>query len=270
MVYRLLLRRDEPIPDCRGEFGLCPSILRTCHQVLSEARIILYSENTFSMTIFDKGGGKSGGKRAYFLKCDNFAGDARHEFGSRLEEMRRFNISVELQDESDFWNVKASVRDVCNVLSDVCVLDYLHITLDGRDVFEAQSLSRVLESFTLLRNVRSVELEGIPPVYSQYLTSKMTGCSPLCHLPKMYDALEFYAGPFNCCEKGLQEACNAMEDDDVDRFKDAREELITLVTKRMADARDHLFDHDGNWTRTMLGPLADIDGDGLGSRCSTC
>ena len=71
----------------------------------------------------------------------------------------------------------------------------------------------------------------------------MTGNSSL-HLSKMYDALEFYAGPFDCCEDSLQEACDAMEEDDVDRFKRARAEIITMVTERMSNATNHLFDHD--------------------------
>ena len=84
---------------------------------------------------------------------------------------------------------------MCKVLSEFPKLDYLHISLDGRGCFDAQSVAHVLESFILLRNVRCVILDGVPPVYAQYLERKMTGSSPLDHLPKMYEALEFYAGP---------------------------------------------------------------------------
>ena len=44
----------------------------------------------------------------------------------------------------------------------------------------------------------------------------MTGDDVLVHLPKMYEALQGYAGPFDCCEEILQEACDAMEEDNVD------------------------------------------------------
>ena len=241
-IYRLLLCDDEPLSDARTDIHLNPSILRTCRQVLTESRIVLYSDNIWSMKIWDK----AGGPRAYFLNCDHFGLDAEERFGLRLKDMRRFKILVELQADYEFWNVKAAVRAVCNVLSEIPHLDYLHITLDGRGQFDAESFPRALESFTLLRNVHSVVLDGVPPVYAQYMKSKMTGCSPLDHLPKMYEALEFYAGPFDCCEEGLQDACEAMEEDDIDRFKCAREEIITIVTDRMTNARDHLFDHDAS------------------------
>jgi hypothetical protein len=159
--------------------------------------------------------------------------------------MKQFEILVEIQSEYEVWNVKEAARAVCSVLSGVGNLDYLHLKLDGRG-FDAKRFPRVLESFALLRNVRKVVLDGVPPVYGQYLRGKMTGCSPLDHLPKMYEALEFYAGPFDCCEDLLQEACAAMEDDDVHRFKHAREEIITVVTEHMTNAIDHLFDHDAS------------------------
>jgi len=156
--------------------------------------------------------------------------------------MKKFEILVEIQAEYEVWNVKAAARVVCSVLSRIGNLDSLHLKLDGLG-FDAQRFPRILESFALLRNVRRVILDGVPPVYGKYLRGKMTGCS---NLPKMYEALEFYAGPFDCCEDVLQEACAAMEDDDVHRFKHAREEIITMVTEHMTNARDHLFDHDAS------------------------
>jgi hypothetical protein len=71
----------------------------------------------------------------------------------------------------------------------------------------------------------------------------MTGNSPL-PLSRMCDALEFYASPFDCCEDSLQEAYDATEEDDVDRFKHVRADIITMVTERMSNATSHLFDRD--------------------------
>jgi hypothetical protein len=242
IIYRLLLHHDEPIPRFFLGGGLNPAILRTCRQILSESRPILYGENIFQMKIWSK----YGDERASFVKCGHFAERAELEFGLRLKDMRQFEILVEVQCEDEVWGVKSAVRAVSKVLSEFPKLDYLHISLDGCGCFDAQSVSHVLESFTLLRNVRRVVLDGVPPVYAQYLERKMTGSSPLDHLPKMYEALELYAGPFDCCEDSLQEACDAMEEDDVDRFKRVREEIITMVTERMSNARNHLFDHDAS------------------------
>jgi hypothetical protein len=150
--------------------------------------------------------------------------------------MRRFQINITDHGHEDRHRiVKATVRDVCKDLSEFPSLGNLHNDLHERSDF------RVLESFTLQRNVQKVFLEGAPPVYRQYLTSKMTGCSPVDHLPKMFHALEFYAGGFYCCEKNLKEAFEAMENDDVERFKRVRAKIVTLVTKWMADATEHLY-----------------------------
>jgi hypothetical protein len=61
-----------------------------------------------------------------------------------------------LQDEDEFWTMEAAVR---TVFSGIPQLNYFHITLDGRG-FDAQPFSPVLESFTLLRNIRNVFLSA--------------------------------------------------------------------------------------------------------------
>lgn len=50
----------------------------------------------------------------------------------------------------------------------------------------------------------------------------------------LYEALQGYAGPFDCCEKILQE-------DNVYRFIRATAKTIPLVKKQMKDAEDHLL-----------------------------
>ena len=150
---------------------------------------------------------------------------------------------VEMQSEEEVSIVKSTVRKVRKVLSKIPTLDYLHISLEGRGWFDAQPLYRVLGNFALLRNVQSVVLDGVLPAYAQFLECKMAGISPL-NLSRMYDALEFYASPFDFCEDNLQKACDAAEEDDIERFQHVRAEIITVVTERMSNARSHLFDHD--------------------------
>jgi|SRR5579862_3948869 len=236
MIYRLLLLHDESIDLT---VALNPAILRTCRQILFESRRVLYGENIFQIKIWEK----DYAERAYFLYCDHFAEGAELLF-PWIKDIRRFEILVEVQNAYEARNVKSAVRAVCRLLSEFPKLDYLHISLYSCGTFSAQSVSHVLESFTLLRNVRRVTLDGVPPVYSQYLKRKMTGSSPLDHLPKMYEALELYAGHFDLCEKSLQQACDAMEIDDIDGFKRARTRIITDVTEFMSNAKSHLFDHD--------------------------
>lgn len=240
-IYRLLLVSAEPVNFC-SPHGLHPSIIRTCRQILFESRILLYSENVFRMKIFDK----HGDQRAYFVKCNHFAEEADSWFGNRLKEMRKFEIVVEVRDPDQFWIVKSAVRAVADILSGIPTLKHVHLSLDGLEWTEIQQVSRVLESFTLLRNVGNVAVDGVPQVYTQYLISKMTGCAPLDHLPKMYEALVCFADHLDCCQGVLQDACDAMEDDDVEGFKLLRTEIISIVTDYMENARAHLFDHDAS------------------------
>jgi hypothetical protein len=151
--------------------------------------------------------------------------EATQRFRDRLKDLRRLDINVELQDECQVRGVKAAVMAVCCVLSEMRKLDNLRIKLDGRGHFNAD---RALESFNLLRNVREVVLDEVPLVYAQYLKSKMTSCDPLVHLPKMYEALQGYAGSFDCCDEVLQEACDAMEEDNVDPFIRATAKTIPI------------------------------------------
>jgi hypothetical protein len=87
-IYRLLFCLDDPIFTY---VNLSAAFLRTCRQILSESRPILYGENIFEMQILDH---YENGEQAYFLRCDHFAQDAELMFGPRLKDMRRFEISV--------------------------------------------------------------------------------------------------------------------------------------------------------------------------------
>ena len=149
--------------------------------------------------------------------------------------------------------IKAAVRGVTEVLRGLDRLDYLHLKLLVSKYrrpppfpWSSRQFFRDLEGFAALRNVGTVVLDGVQPEYGQYLTKTMTGCSPLDYLPKMYEALKLYAGPFDCCALILREACDAMEMDDVERFKHVRERLITMVTNHPIEAEAHLFDHDAS------------------------
>ena len=131
------------------------------------------------------------------------------------------------------------------------------------DIKSLSQRATALQPFTRLQNVGRVDVRGVVKShYKQYLIDVMQGGSLLNNLPKMYDALEYYGGPFYYCEEDLEDACEAMEDGDVELFKRVREEIIEKVTAcmvtgkatacmapekvtaRMADAKERLFDYD--------------------------
>lgn len=240
MVYRLLLIHDDVI---MAQFRLClrPAILRTCRQVLLEARHLLYEGNTWGMTIFDKGGQE----RAYFWGSDHFGEYPSHKYGFRVEVVRRLRITVEIHGEDNLWAVRSAIRKVCRVLSDIPQLDYVHLSLEGGGGTEAPEHCHVLKNFGLLRRVGKVTTAGVPRVYAEYLRRRMTGCAPLDNLPKMYEALELYAGPFDFSAALLQKAIEAVELGNVQQFKDLRARIVEQVDGHMKESVGRLYDHDG-------------------------
>ncbi|OAA66905.1 hypothetical protein SPI_01481 [Niveomyces insectorum RCEF 264] len=238
IIYQLLLCRHSPI-RVASKLGLHTSILRTCHHIHDEAYPILYGENVWEIRIFDK----NGEERAYALDTDHFGNYQGYAHAFAIHHMRKFDITVEIQDEEDLWVVRPAIRKVCRVLSDIPRLDYMHIRLDGCGVLDPSQFCAVLRNFGLLR-VRKVNVTGVSPEFAKYLVGKMTGSGPVDDLPKMFEALDVYAGHFEFCEHLLQQACNAMDHGNVDTFKEVRTKTVEQVTSFMTQALSHLYDHD--------------------------
>ena len=229
--------------DMPGKWGTCrlsAAALRTCRQWYSEGSAILYGENVFAFKIWSK----YEDERAPFLKWDHIADCyAWGKWGDLIRQIKRYEIIVEIQSEDEFSIVRSSVRKACEVLCNSLELQELKISFQFDDV---ESCTRVLEPFSLLRNVRSVTFtSGVPPVYARYLKSVMEGSAPLDHLPRMYRALQEFAGPFEHCDADLQIACEAMEESAVEDFKRIRKQIVDRVEAHMDDVRGRLYDHDG-------------------------
>lgn len=265
IIYRLLLRHSKPLAGERY-IKLSPAILRTCRLILEEARPVLYGENIWKMRIFHC----NYEVKAYFLDCISFDEEAVPRWGPRLADMRNFYVVVGIDGRENMLGVRSPIAQISKTLSHIPVLNYVHIKLcflenledwdnfdewgyreennkyDEDEEYDTQKFCQVLQNFTLLRHVRKVKLEGVPPKYAEYLASKMRGPAPLDHLPNMFDALNLFAGQFDFCIDLLQSAWDAVEDSNVKLFKGIREEIMQLVDQYMTDARNRLFDHDAD------------------------
>lgn len=247
IIYRLVLVTDEPIsdsPSVRRKEPMCrrhhPNLLRTCRLIYSEAQPVLYSENTFQLRINEA----LPGDVKFIGRLDFVKHAKRYRRGFHC--LRRFKITVRvfnLKERTEFRDTKSTVRSAATALAEIPYLDYLHITLDKSRTLESIDY-RIFEDFTMLRKVRTVEFEGVSPVYASYLQTKMTGRTPVDHLPKMYDALVHYTGSFEWTQKALKEAADAMEVNDVELFKRVREGIVSSVDEYIENARSHLYDHD--------------------------
>lgn len=249
VICRLLLCGVIPLPESRSMYyqdmreseKLHPAILRTCRQILSEARIILYSENTWKLRIWEE---ETRGRYSFQLVFMLNHFPWRYKYGQnndaallvpRAKEMRRWEIKVQVQDLDECRRAKRGVKVVCITLAKFCHLEYLHIILYGDDSYQ---LHRVLERFTLLR-ARKLDLTGVPSAYGVYLRSVITGSSPTTSdydLRAMYQALKTFAEPFEYCETFLDEACRAMEHEAWSQFRALRKKIIASVEENMASS----------------------------------
>lgn len=250
MIYRHLLCSNDPIcPLCSGDL-ICPdgrtaintSILATCRQILCEARPILYGENTWQIRIFYDS--DHGDVCADFMDTFYFW-ELKYPFDHRVNDLRRFYISIEVlyegedenEDENRFLEFRLVIRKVCKVLSDIPRLDYLNIQLEvtSRKNDGLPLGSVVLKHFgRMLRRVRKVDFTGASPVYADFLARRMTSSEPSNPLPKMYEALEPYAKPFDFCKDRLRWANEAVENDDIKDFNVLRNEILEGITNHMA------------------------------------
>lgn len=249
ILGHLLLRR--PYIECSYRtHDLHPQILRSNQQLYHEGLDVLYGRNYFYMRIWSK----YDEPRVPFALGDFLEHHGHYETQwQQLHRIQHYDIYVELQSDDEYFVIKSAVRRVAAQLSEMSSLKHLRIVL-GEHVSYQHSppewlydYSRVLQPFTLLRNVARVEVTGaIQPRYSEYLRDIMEGGSPRDHLPKMYQALEELAGPFEEFEDDLSEACEAMEEDDTKRFKELRSKLTQQVVNRTLEKLNHLLDHDAD------------------------
>ncbi|KAM5346319.1 hypothetical protein ACJ41O_009324 [Fusarium nematophilum] len=97
----------------------------------------------------------------------------------------------------------------------------------------------------MLRRVGRGTTTGVPRIFAQYLERRMTGSAPLDHLPKMYEALELYAGPFDFTGPLLQEAIDAVEFGEAQELKALMVQILEQVDDYMRGLASRLYEHDG-------------------------
>jgi hypothetical protein len=254
-IYRLLLCNKKTLGTAPGysDFrykwsGADPgphcAILRVNRQLYQEGRSILYGENTFGLRVLQH----CGDPRAYFMNRSRFVAKEDPVLGHVFKNFKSFEIVVEIGASYQFPRVNQAVRSVSRQLAENPELKSLNVYLEGRVQWRypdrLHTLSNVLESLSLLRNVGCVNFYGVDPEYGQNLKSTMEGNTPLDHLPNMYDALVSYVGQRNCCRTELEEAKEALERFDVAAFKLIRAEIVVKLKWRDGVLFRYLYNHD--------------------------
>lgn len=118
------------------------------------------------------------------------------------------------------------------------------MSLEGGGETEAPEHRHLRKNFDLLRRLDNVAIAGVSRVHAEYPRHRMTGCAPLDNLPKAYEVLELYAGPFNFSVALLQKAIDAVEAGHVQEFKDSRAQNVEQVDGYMKESASRLYEHD--------------------------
>ena len=235
---------------------LTAQAFRVCRQWHTEARFILYSENTFGIAV--------NAKRVH----NNIvlqAVDAVKDHLFPLEIVTRINIVLHVCDDNDIRLARALVGLLAWALAIPTKLQRLNIAL--RVGPQVNFSYRMLERLTSLRNVGQVifklgtrrdrtysELPDIPKNYVLYLRSFMeAGSNPrplrslatpkLYNFFKMYQALIMYSYGYDV-DDALTLACKAMVECDIHKFKKARQVVIDLADPKSDHIPPWLLKYD--------------------------
>ncbi|KAI1386798.1 uncharacterized protein F4822DRAFT_326584 [Hypoxylon trugodes] len=247
MIYPLLLCSSKPLSySDQGNFHLTPAILRTCRQILNEARPLLYEENVFEVIISTDYGVVS----CEYVDVYSVQTFRSSPFGSsRFGGMTKFSIVLKSTGWSGLDTTAGDLTCICRDLRLLPELRYLHVKVSIPNGIESERCPawKALGSLALLRRVGSVVFDGVPPDDVKYLTDKMTGLTPVDDLPQMYEALKSYMDPIQSYASYLNDAYQAMIFGDVDTFKYYRRESIYEIKRLMDDlleGRRSLYEYD--------------------------
>ncbi|KAH7175908.1 hypothetical protein EDB81DRAFT_874731 [Dactylonectria macrodidyma] len=243
MIYKSLLSQTEAISSS-SEAHLHPAIIGTCQQIELESRYLLYKENTFKIKICHR----YGKLRAALMGADHIGENPFFVPGFRFKSIRRLEITVQVQDKMELWNIQAAVRKVSLALTQIRRLEYVHLRLESKDEIYTPKACFILQNFGLLRRVENVTTEGID-----------------C----MYGVLEIHTGAFGF-NALLQRASEATLMSNVPMFKNYRTMIVRRLNSGMEELIRRLYEHDeqsktspGLGNRPAIGLLSLEDKDNL-------
>ena len=201
--------------------------------------MVLYTENVFSIEFL---GHWIILMRRYFNSLNPRADSLP------IRKMKNLRILIKLPKNKETLLIDYSTRLVCKLLQERQHLRLLKIRWDDQYLLSRKAsiapVQYFLEPFSSLRNLQSVTLENVPETYAKYLERCMTRSQSQGQLPKMLEALQSYVRPFERIDRLMQEACAAKEDQDLERFKEVRAQVINLVDPLISATRKNPFLHD--------------------------
>ncbi|KAI9846678.1 MAG: hypothetical protein M1837_003733 [Sclerophora amabilis] len=226
------------------------AILSTNRQIYSEGIKILYGENVFSIRLWQA----KSRLRIHFLdNGGHFERGLRK--GSREDHrpalIRNYEITVAASYGRSCPPLREALAHVYYLLRlENMQLHQLNLVLDTSnlqppwDIEKPEFVFRILEPPYDVPIVARANVNGVPPRYAKYLKDVMEAKYPVPGLPRMYRALQEATGSNRECQADLERACQAMADDDMERFKRIRTSIIAYIQQKMIHNIEdiHFFD----------------------------
>ena len=272
MIYRLVLRRARVIgtwslnkeqwPD--HPIRLSSQLLRTCKQIHAEGLPILYGENTVEIEISN-----TYGPYSRCLHCPKFLEgylglpsprNSIRYWRAVVPHLRRLSIRVRYTEHHKLTLIRDVVRQLVWRLQKAPLprIEFLRLNcelycknedtgINWRDPCwdnyradgDRQECIGVLRTWLgRLRNVKEVAIEGLETEDAEILrerlqtTSEGEDSSQAPSLSDMYEELERCAGDIDFCKEDLGWALLATEDDDVEEFRECRDDVFESLKGR--------------------------------------
>ncbi|MCJ1267633.1 hypothetical protein MMC22_007519 [Lobaria immixta] len=229
-------------PETQAHAAAGPSLLGLPPEVSNprENFPFLNGENTFGIHVhgFDALHRPEVRRLLKSFRFDDILGSFRRCHAS-IDKCTRLEIAIQ---HPFIPAVRLRVRSLCySVLRKLPALQHvrLHLLSETSHIDET-----VLGPFGVLRNLHSVAIHGVPLPYAKRLEGLMLGNTPQPDVEGMYRSLERFVRDLNGDQSDLEEAMEALQEWDIQKFKEIRSKILLDCQRRMDHALLHVFAFD--------------------------
>lgn len=269
MIYNLLFIHDG-IFDTQHHNErpkLSAQFLRTCRQIYDEGFPILYGANTWVFEFENTAGPHH--------DVDGWPIPLEKTVEKILPHLRRIMIRVRFTDDHKVAPMRDAVRHLAEALTRAPKLEYVELGCDLHcdaekqffDFGEAYADSYVVrdggekEMFRALRtwlgqlhDIKQVVVHGLKDDEAEEIKTRLQGLEDpeRKSLTDMYTALEERAERVGFPAESLKRALLAVEDDDMERFKERSSRAVAVWKNRVKEMEEGMYGLVGRWEQAKL------------------
>lgn len=257
-IYRMFLVADKTLGSEKGkaldseyghdwapagEYHLDPTLLQVCRQMYEEGSRVLYGENTFGVQFYSVD--ISGTRVQYqwnWVARSLFMNFSFDDLPQSVRKCKKIEILVHTF-AVDVQVIRRNVKKFCSEV--LCNMPELYqISIRLIIDLSQQNGHLAVGPFGVLRNMRIVDLRGLPQPFALRLKELLHGNTRQVNVDAMWHSLQNYVKDPDICRFDLQQALKALQEWDYDMFSQIRSMIIAAYQVRMEDALFHVYDFD--------------------------